>query len=141
MAVGEYMQADLEGIIGRFGADTGTIHLIEDGVLTLKAHAGLPSEIVQIVSRVPIGKGMAGLAAERNEPVSTCNIQADRTGDVQPGAKQTGVSGAVVVPIRDGNGRVVGTLGIGVRRPYEYSGAETAQLLDEAALLVQGSSV
>jgi L-methionine (R)-S-oxide reductase len=129
VAVGEYMQADLEGIIGRFGADTGTIHLIEDGVLTLKAHAGLPSEIVQIVSRVPIGKGMAGLAAERNEPVSTCNIQADRTGDVQPGAKQTGVSGAVVV------------LGIGVRRPYEYSGAETALLLDEAALLVQGSSV
>jgi putative methionine-R-sulfoxide reductase with GAF domain len=135
------MQADLEGIIGRFGADTGTIHLIEDGVLILKAHVGIPPQIVQIVATVLIGKGMAGLAAERNEPVSTCNIQADRSGDVQPGAKQTGVSGAVVVPIRDGNGRVVGTLGIGVRQPHEYSGAETARLLEEAALLVQESRV
>jgi L-methionine (R)-S-oxide reductase len=129
------MQAELEDIIGRFGADTGTIHLIEDGILILKAHVGVPPQIVQIVGRVPIGKGMAGLAAERNEPVSTCNIQADSTGDIRPGAKQTGVIGAVAVPIRDASGRVVGTLGIGVRREHDYSGAETARLLEEAALL------
>jgi L-methionine (R)-S-oxide reductase len=135
---GVLMQAELEGIIGRFGADTGTIHFIEDGLLILKAHVGVPPQVVQIVARVPIGKGMAGLAAERNQPVSTCNIQADTTGDIRLGAKQTGVSGAVVVPIRDGGGRVVGTLGIGVRRQHAYTGAETARLLEEAALLAQG---
>jgi putative methionine-R-sulfoxide reductase with GAF domain len=129
------MQAELEGIIGRFGADTGTIHMIEEGMLILKAHAGVPPQVVEIVTKVPIGKGMAGLAAERNEPVSKCNIQGDQTTDVQPRAKETGVSGALVVPIRDYQGNAVGTLGIGVHRQYEYSETEIARLLEEAARL------
>jgi L-methionine (R)-S-oxide reductase len=80
---------------------------------------------------------MAGLAAERNEPVSSRNIPADRTGDVRPGAKQTGVRGAVVVPIRDGDGRVLGTLGIGVNREHKYSDSEIARLLKEASRLAK----
>jgi L-methionine (R)-S-oxide reductase len=84
---------------------------------------------------------MAGLAAERNEPVSTCNIQADGTGDVQPRAKETGVGGAIVVPMRGAGSRVVGTLGIGVHRQYVYSDAETARLLEEAALLAGGARI
>lgn len=68
------MQAELEVIIGRFRADTGTIHMIEEGILILKAHVGVPPQLVEIITRVPLGKGMAGLAAERNEPVSKCNI-------------------------------------------------------------------
>lgn len=129
------MQTQLEKIIGRFRADTGTIHLIEDGVLILKAHAGVPPPVVEIVARVPIGKGMAGLAAERNEVVTSCNIQADETGNVRAGARETGVNGAVVLPIRDRAGKPVGALGIGVHEPYEYSGAEVARLLDEAGRL------
>ena len=39
------MQAELESIISRFGADTGTIHMVEDGVLTLKAHVGVPPQV------------------------------------------------------------------------------------------------
>ncbi len=130
------MQAELEGIVGRFGADTGTVHLIEDGVLILKAHVGVPPPVVQIVAVVPIGKGMAGLAAERNEPVSSCNIQADRSGDVRPGAAATGVGGAVVVPIRDAHGNAVDALGIGVRAEHDYSDTETARLLEEASFLL-----
>jgi L-methionine (R)-S-oxide reductase len=129
------MQKQLEDIIRQFDADTASIHLIEDGVLILKAEVGLPPHVVEIVSRVPIGKGMAGLAAERNEPVSSCNIQTDTTGDVKPGARATGVNGAIVVPIRDANGQVRGALGIGVHRQYEYSAEETAQLLEAAAKL------
>ncbi len=129
------MQAKLEAILSRFEADTGTIHLLDDGVLVLKAHAGVPLPVVQIVAKVPIGKGMAGLAAARNEPVSTCNIQEDRTGDIKPGARQTGVNGAIVVPIRNGRGEAVGALGIGVHKEYEYSPDEVARLLEEAARL------
>lgn len=129
------MQQQLEEIIRQFDADTGSIHLIVDGVLVLKAQVGLPPHVVEIVSLVPIGKGMAGLAAERNEPVSTCNIQTDATGDVKPGARATGVNGAIVVPIRDSNGQVRGALGIGVHRHYEYTAEETARLLQLAARL------
>lgn len=131
------MQAELETILTQFGADTGTIHLLEKGVLVLMAHVGVPPPVVEIVSKVPIGKGMAGLAAARNEVVTTCNIQSDTSGDVRPGAKQTGVNGALVVPMRDDGGKVVGTLGIGVRRQHDYSWAETARLLEQASLLAK----
>jgi hypothetical protein len=39
------------------------------------------------------------------------------------------------------NGRAVGALGIGVRREYEYSDAETARLLEEAAGLALGGPI
>jgi L-methionine (R)-S-oxide reductase len=133
------MQAQLEDIALRFGAETASLHLLDEtGVLVLAAQVGLPPHIVEIVSRVPIGKGMAGLAALRNEPVSTCNIQTDDSGDVPKGARSTGVNGAIVVPVRDPEGRVRGALGIGVYRPYEYTPEETASLLAEAARFAGG---
>ena len=127
------MRDVLEAIMRRHPADTGTIHRLEGDVLVLEAEVGLPPPVVELVRRVPIGKGMAGLAAQRNEPVSSCNIQVDTTGDVRPGARQTGVNGAIVVPIRDVAGSVRGTLGIGVHHEYEYGDAEIARLLDAAA--------
>jgi hypothetical protein len=129
------MQADLERIVKAFGADSGTIHLLEDGVLVLRAHLGLPPPVVELVRAVPVGKGMAGLCAERNAPVSSCNIQTDTTGDVRPGAKATAQQGAIVVPIRDAAGLARGTLGIAVRREHDYSEEETARLLAEAGRL------
>lgn len=133
------MQAELEEVVRRFAAETASLHLLdESGVLVLAAHVGLPPHIVEIVSRVPMGKGMAGLAALRNEPVSTCNIQADESGDVPQGARSTGVNGAIVVPVRDPEGRVRGALGIGVFRPYEYTPEETERLLTAAARFAAG---
>src|SRR5215475_6557826 len=130
------MQQQLEEIIRQFDADTGSIHMLEEGVLVLKAQVGLPPKVIEIVSLVPIGKGMAGLAAERNEPVSSCNIQTDATGDVRPGAKATGVNGAVAVPVRDAAGQLAGVLGVGVHREYEYSPDETRRLIEEGSKLV-----
>jgi L-methionine (R)-S-oxide reductase len=129
------LQLKLEEIVREFAADTGSIHLLEDGVLILRAHLGLSPQIVQIVSTVPIGKGMAGLAAERNEPVSVCNLQTDASGKFPAGAKATGVNGALVVPIRDAAGHVQGTLGIGVERDYEYTDDEKTRLLKPATEL------
>jgi L-methionine (R)-S-oxide reductase len=130
------MQQRLEEIVRRFGADTGSLHLLEDGVLVLKGQVGMPPHIAEIVRRVPVGKGMAGLAAERNAPVSACNIQTDASGDVRPRAKETGVNGAIVVPVRNARGEVRGALGIGVHRVYEYTPEETERLLEEAARLL-----
>ncbi|HQR31389.1 MAG TPA: GAF domain-containing protein [Blastocatellia bacterium] len=132
-----HLQERLEEIVRNFAADTGSIHLLENGALTLKAHVGLPPHIVPVVSVVPIGKGMAGLAAERNEPVSVCNLQTDDSGKFPSGAKATGVNGAIVVPIRDIVGQMNGTLGIGVHRDYEYSKDEIERLLNLAAGLIE----
>jgi putative methionine-R-sulfoxide reductase with GAF domain len=133
------MQGEIDTIRRRFSADTVTIHLLEDGVLVLKAQVGVPEHVARIIARVPIGKGMAGLAAERNAPVDSCNIEEDQSGAVRPGAKATGVRGAIVVPIRDAAGNVRGTLGVGVHRVHEYSREETNDLLSAAATLVPAS--
>jgi L-methionine (R)-S-oxide reductase len=134
------LQGKLEEIVREFAADTGSIHWLENGALMLKAHFGLPPHILPHISIVPVGKGMAGLAAERNEPVSVCNLQTDDSGKFPSGAKATGVNGAIVVPIRDAAGKMQGTLGIGVHRDYEYTAAEIEHLLDLAAAFLDSPS-
>jgi signal transduction protein with GAF and PtsI domain len=136
-AAGGYGEA-LDLAIRHFRADSGTIHMLEaDGVLHLKAASkGLPEAVLAIVRTVPIGKGMAGLAVERAEPVGACNIQSDESGDVRPGARLTGMEGAVVVPILDG-AKAVGALGIGSRSERTFTAEETA-LLVEVGRVVAG---
>ena len=93
----------LRGVLGRtiehFDADTGTIHQLgEDGLLHLEATGGgIPDAVMELIQTIPVGKGMAGLAVERSAPVTACNIQTDATGDVRPGAKATGLEGAICV--------------------------------------------
>lgn len=130
--VGEAKNYDeaLRAIIAHFHADTGTIHMLEsDGVLHLKAASGgLPEAVLAAVRLVPVGKGMAGLAVERGEPVNKCNIQV-ASGDVQPGARATGMEGALVVPIFAG-GKPAGALGIANRTERTFTAEETALLID-----------
>jgi len=120
----------LARILQHFSAESGTIHTLgDDGALHLTAaSAGIPEFVLSTVRTVPVGKGMAGLAVERREPVTACNIQTDTTGDVRPGALATGLQGSIVVPIlRDG--RAVGALGIANRHERTFTEDETALLL------------
>jgi L-methionine (R)-S-oxide reductase len=123
--------AALRSIIAHFKADSGTIHMLEsDGVLHLKAASeGLPEPVLAAVRLVPIGKGMAGLAVERGEPVDTCNLQTDATGNVKPGARAAGMEGAIVVPILAGD-KPVGALGIAYRATRTFTKEETALLME-----------
>ena len=120
----------LSAIIAHFHADSGTIHMLEpDGILHLKAaSAGLPEVVLAAVRLVPPGKGMAGLAFERGEPVNKCNIQTATGGDVQPGARATGMEGALVVPVFRGD-EPAGALGIANRAERIFSEEETALLI------------
>lgn len=122
----------LARILTRFNADSGTIHLLgSDGVLHLKAASrGIPQAVLDTVRDVPVGKGMAGLAVERKQPVNACNIQTDTSGDVRPGAKATGLQGSIVVPIMRGS-EAIGALGIANRSERTFTDEE-ADLLVEA---------
>ena len=114
-----------------FTADSGTIHLLDAaaGLLHLKAaSAGIPEFVLQTVRTVPVGKGMAGLAVERATPVTACNIQTDVSGDVRPGAKLTGLEGAIVVPMLE-QGRAKGALGIANRAERTFTDDEQQLLL------------
>src|SRR5579859_2705816 len=125
------LQEVLRLTIEHLHADTGTIHFLEsDGVLHLKAaSAGIPEPVLKAVELVPIGKGMAGLAVERKQPVSVCNLQTDSSGNARPGARATGMEGALVVPIFRGD-NAVGALGIANRAPRTFTPEETALLTE-----------
>jgi putative methionine-R-sulfoxide reductase with GAF domain len=72
---------------------------------------------------------MAGLAAQRAEPVSDCNIQSSTSPEIHPKARAAGVRGAIVVPMVHGT-EVVGTIGIGCSSERTFSAKETRWLLD-----------
>ena len=120
MALGLVLGAALT----HFDCQAGTIHLLRDGVLKIAAHKNIPPPVVQIVETVPIGKGIAGLAAERLEPITICNLQTDNSGQAKPGAKATGMEGSVAVPMLL-DGKLQGVLGIAKANAYDWPAAET----------------
>ena len=61
-------------------------------------------------------------------PCRRVHIQTDTSGDVRPGAKATGLAGAIVVPIFRG-AEIVGTLGIGNRSERRFTDEEAQDLL------------
>ena len=131
------MNEELEKILGetlaKFNSETGTIHKLHapTQLLRLVAQVGLPPQLLDMVTIIPVGKGIAGEAAQKNQPVTICNLQTDTGGVARPAAKQTGVGGALCVPIRAGD-KLVGTLGIGTKREHEYSAAEINAVQDIA---------
>jgi len=77
----------------------GTVHVVVGDCLELKAHINIPPPVVQVTQTIPIGKGMAGLAWQRDQPVQTCNLKEDASGDVRPGARAVEASAAVALPV------------------------------------------
>ena len=124
-APNDFSKSDLDllaAILRELSADSGTVHAIgEDGALHLRAAIGIPEPVLAIVRLVPVGKGMAGLAAERRCAVNVCNIQQDTTGDVRVGARATGLSGSVAVPILDAVGVLHVVLGVATRAERTFT--------------------
>jgi L-methionine (R)-S-oxide reductase len=119
----------LHDTLAKFNSETGTIHRLHEPtqLLRLVTQVGLPPQLLDMVTIIPVGKGIAGQVIASGKPVRLCDLQTDTSGVAKPGAKQTGVGGALCVPIRDGE-KIVGTLGIGTARAYEYTEAETHEL-------------
>jgi signal transduction protein with GAF and PtsI domain len=126
----------LDTVLSAFKCPTGTIHRWDPKreTLTLQAHRGIPAVVVEKVVQVPIGKGMAGIAAQRKEPVQVCNLQTDTSGVVRPGAKETQMAGSVAVPMLV-DGRLRGVLGVAKPEPYDFQKAELDLLLQLGAVI------
>lgn len=132
---GPDLEANLKKILGlvlaHFHSETGTIHLLdsEKKMLHLAAQIGLPPPMLDVVKTIPVGKGIAGETVVRGGPVTMCNLQTDTSGVAKPGARQTGVGGALCVLLRNGE-TITGTIGVGTIRQYQFTPDET-HLLEE----------
>jgi L-methionine (R)-S-oxide reductase len=78
---------------------------------------------------------MAGLAWERDEPVHTCNLKSDASGDVRPGAKAVDANAAVAIPIHDRAGQIRGVVGIAYMGERDISKQELDGLRTQAEQL------
>lgn len=125
----------LQAVLDHFDCQAGTYHRFQDGSLQLVASQNIPPQVVDLVRQVPLGKGIAGLAAQRREPVSLCNLQTDNSGQARPGAKATGMEGSVAVPAFGPAGELHGVLGIAKATAYDWSEEEKAAISVVAAIL------
>ncbi|HUQ93035.1 MAG TPA: GAF domain-containing protein [Bryobacteraceae bacterium] len=131
----ENLSSWLENFLSEQKGTSGTVHLYENGGLRLAAAVNIPPPVQQVVAWVPNGKGMAGLALQRNEPVQTCNLQEDRSGNVKPGAKAVNAQAAIAIPVPDQQGGVRAVVGIAFQEEREFTSAEIAQFTAAASSL------
>jgi hypothetical protein len=128
-------EAWLRAFIADNGGVAGTIHLRGPEALSLAAAVNIPPKVREVVAVIPRGKGMAGLAWERDEPVHTCNLKTDATGDVRPGAKAVDANAAVAIPIHDRSGAFRGVVGIAFMGERDITEHELSNLRVEAEAL------
>jgi hypothetical protein len=129
-------KAWLEAFVARHGGVAGTVHTKKsDQELELSAAFRIPPQVVERVRTIPRGKGMAGLAWERGEPVSTCNLKTDATGDVRPGAKAVDAQAAVALPVYAERGELRAVVGVAFTDEREIDAEELATLSVDAATL------
>ncbi|MCE9578383.1 MAG: GAF domain-containing protein [Deltaproteobacteria bacterium] len=100
----EQLTAWLHGFLDRHGAVAGPVHVRKDDLLVIAAAVNIPPKVQEITARIPLGKGMAGLAWERDRAISTCNLKEDASGSVKPGAKAVDARAAVALPVHGGDG-------------------------------------
>lgn len=132
------LQAWLESFLRDQGAVAGTVHVLDPQLvesLTLRAAINIPPKVQDVTRVIPKGKGMAGLAYERHQPVSTCNLADDGNKDVRPGAKAVDARGAVAVPVDDAQGRVRAVVGLAYADERDFDEPALRTLASAAARL------
>jgi len=102
----------LRDLLGRHGAVAGTIHLVRGDALEIAAAHNIPAKVQEITAKIPLGKGMAGLAWQHDKPISTCNLKDDDTGAVKPGARAVDGKAAVALPVHEPSGLVRAVVGL-----------------------------
>lgn len=131
----QVQQQWLESLIAQLGGIAGTVHVQRGDDLYLTAAHKIPSNVIAIVAHVPHGKGMAGVAQVKKEPVQTCNLQTDETGNIKPGAKAVNAQAAIALPVFDAVGAVRAVVGIAWSHEAEIGAAEQQTMMELAAAL------
>jgi hypothetical protein len=102
----------LRELLARHGAIAGTVHVVDGETLAIAAAINIPPPVIAATTTIPRGKGMAGIAWERDAPIQTCNLQDDASGNVRPGAKAVDAKAAVALPVPGADGATRAIVGL-----------------------------
>ncbi|MBX3156170.1 MAG: GAF domain-containing protein [Deltaproteobacteria bacterium] len=125
----------LAALLGRHGAVAGTVHVVRGDMLWIAGAVNIPPKVQEVTARIPQGKGMAGIAWERDRPIQTCNLKDDASGNVRPGAKAVDGRAAVAIPVHAADGAVRAVVGLAWLDERELPDAEVAAIAADAASL------
>ena len=128
-------EAWLRSFLSAHGGVAGTVHFLQGEVLKLESSVNIPPPVVKVTEIIPKGKGMAGLAWERDEVVATCNLKSDDSGDVRPGAKAVDAQAALAIPVRGAAGALRAVVGIAFMGERNFSDQELQAFQTAAASL------
>ena len=130
------LRAVLDMVMSHFDCTVGTIHILSpsSGLLELRAYSGVPESLLPRIRSIPIGKGMAGIAAERRQPVQVCNLQSDASGMAKPQARETKMEGAIAVPMLVGKS-LRGVIGVATPNVREFDEGEVAVLAEIGSIV------
>lgn len=131
----ESMNQWLRGLLGRHGAVAGTVHVVRGDALEISAAHNIPPKVQEVTAKIPLGKGMAGLAWQHDKPISTCNLKEDASGAVKPGAKAVDGKAAVALPVHEPSGMVRAVVGLAWADERDLSDDLVAQIAGDAASL------
>jgi hypothetical protein len=132
----------LAEFVVRNGGFVGSVHLTEpaerEGEIVLVAAHNLPPSVQNGTATIPFGKGMAGTAAERREPVAISDFQADTTGVAVPGGRAAQSRGSLTLPVHtpDDDAKLVAVVGLGFTEPREFTEDELAAYAEDAATVL-----
>lgn len=125
----------LRGFLSEHGGVAGTVHVVQGDLLKLSAAVNIPPPVVKVTESIPKGKGMAGLAWERDQVVATCNLKSDASGDVRPGAKAVDAQAALAIPVHGESGALRAVVGIAFVGERDFSEQELRDFREAAASL------
>jgi len=125
----------LRDFLSRHHAVAGSVHLVDGDQLSIAAAHNLPPKVIELTAKIPLGKGMAGLAWQHDKAIQTCNLKTDMSGAVKPGAKAVDGKAAVALPVHDQSGTVRAIVGLAWMDERELSADEIAAIDRDALSL------
>jgi len=131
----ESMNRWLRDLLGRHGAIAGSVHVVRGDALEIAAAHNIPPKVQEVTAKIPLGKGMAGLAWQHDKAISTCNLQEDGTGAVKPGARAVDGKAAIALPVHEASGVVRAVVGLAWADERDLPDALVAQIAGDAASL------
>lgn len=135
------VEAWLAEFVERNGGFVGSVHLsepAEEGEIVLVASHNLPVPVRNGTAVIPIGKGMAGTAAQRRAPVAISDFQTDTTGVAVRAGRAAGSQGSLTLPVFDpaDDTRLVAVVGLGFTEQRDFTAEEIAKYAEDATTVL-----